>query len=31
MDCDHNDCPPAETLDAFWDGIEVFLRSAGAL
>ena len=31
MDCDHNDCPPAETLDAFWSGIEMFLRSAGAL
>ena len=31
MDCDHNDCPPVETLDAFWAGIEIFLRSAGAL
>lgn len=31
MDCDHNDCPPLETLDQFWDGIERFLRAAGAL
>ncbi|MCU0253768.1 MAG: alpha/beta hydrolase [Acidobacteria bacterium] len=31
MDCDHNDCPPAETLDAFWAGIGSFLREAGVL
>jgi hypothetical protein len=31
MDCDHNDCPPADELDEFWTGVETFLRSAGAL
>jgi hypothetical protein len=29
MDCDHNDCPPPEALDSFWDGIERFLGEAG--